>query len=237
MSGRLAGKVALITGTGGGQGRAAAVLFAKEGARIVGCDLKAEADQETVEMVRAAGGDMVTAVVDLGDEDAVRGWIDLAVQTYGDFDILYNNASAVRYGRIGDFSTEDWRFLIRNELDLVFYATKYSHPILKRRGGGSIINTASIAAMIGSNFNGGVYQFAHSMTKGGIIAMGRTWAAEFAEDGIRVNSISPGLIARGGFRDPGLRAHRRRWLCCKDWRQSEVGCRSAPIRRLLRNGG
>jgi NAD(P)-dependent dehydrogenase (short-subunit alcohol dehydrogenase family) len=67
MSGRLAGKVALITGTGGGQGRAAAVLFAKEGARIVGCDLKAEADQETVEMVRAAGGDMVTAVVDLGD--------------------------------------------------------------------------------------------------------------------------------------------------------------------------
>ena len=101
MSGRLAGKVALINGTGGGQGRAAAVLFAKEGARIVGCDLKAEADQETVEMVRAAGGDMVTAVVDLGDEDAVRGWIDLAVQTYGDFDILYNNASAVRYGRIG----------------------------------------------------------------------------------------------------------------------------------------
>lgn len=194
MSGRLAGKVALVTGTGGGQGRAAAEIFAREGARVVGCDLKAEDDQETVERVRAAGGEMITSVVDLGDEDAVRGWVDFAVRTFGDFDILYNNASAVRYGRISDFSTEDWRFLIRNELDLVFWATKYAYPVLKRRGGGSIINTASIAGVTGSNFNGGLFQFAHSMTKGGVIAMSRTWAAEFADDNIRVNTISPGLI-------------------------------------------
>lgn len=194
MSGRLAGKVALITGTGGGQGRSAAQIFAREGAKVVGCDLKVEADQQTVELVRAAGGEMVTSRVDLGDEDEVRRWIDLAVETYGDFDILYNNASAARYGKTPDFTAEDWRFLIRNELDLVFWATKYAYPVLKRRGGGSIINTASLAGVRGSTFDGTVYQFAHCMTKGGVIAMGRAWAAEFADDNIRVNSISPGLI-------------------------------------------
>lgn len=194
MSGRLAGKVALITGTGGGQGRSAAQIFAREGAKVVGCDLKVEADQQTVELVRAAGGEMVTSRVDLGDEDEVRRWIDFAVETYGDFDILYNNASAARYGKTPDFTAEDWRFLIRNELDLVFWATKYAYPVLKRRGGGSIINTASLAGVRGSTFDGTVYQFAHCMAKGGVIAMGRAWAAEFADDNIRVNSISPGLI-------------------------------------------
>lgn len=194
MSGRLSGKIALITGTAGGQGRAAAQIFAREGARVVGCDVNGEADAETVDLVKAEHGLMTTSVVDLGDEQQVRNWVDSAVAEFGDFDILYNNASAVRYGRIGDFSTEDWRYLIRNELDLVFWATKYAHPVLKRRGGGSIINTASIAGMTGSSFNGSLFQFAHSMTKGGVIAMSRTWAAEFAEDNIRVNTISPGLI-------------------------------------------
>lgn len=199
MSGRLAGKIALITGTGGGQGRAAAELFAAEGARVVGCDLKVEDGEETVRMVKAKGGDMVSRVVDLGDEAQVSDWIKFAVDSYGDFDILYNNASAVRYGTIDKFSTEDWRWLIRNELDLVYYATKYAHPVLKRRGGGSIINTASAAGVIGSTFGGNIFQFAHSMTKGGVIAMSRTWAAEFASAGIRVNSISPGLIETPAF--------------------------------------
>lgn len=199
MSGRLAGKVALITGTAGGQGRAAAQLFAAEGARIVGCDMKVDDDAETVRLVTQAGGQMVTRPVDLGDEGAVRDWVDFAVQTYGDFDILYNNASAVRYGKIENFSTEDWRWLIRNELDLVFFATKYAFPVLKRRGGGSIVNTASVAGVTGSSFGGNIFQFAHSMTKGGVIAMSRTWAAEFADAKIRVNSISPGLIETPAF--------------------------------------
>lgn len=199
MSGRLAGKVALITGTAGGQGRAAAELFAAEGACVVGCDVKAGDSEETVRLVTKAGGKMVSRVVDLGDEAEVRSWIDFAVDTYGDFDILYNNASAVRYGKIDQFTTEDWHWLIRNELDLVYYATKYAHPVLKRRGGGSIINTASAAGVIGSNFAGHIHQFAHSMTKGGVIAMSRTWAAEFAPDHIRVNSISPGLIETPAF--------------------------------------
>src|ERR1700738_4249134 len=99
--GRLEGKVALITGTGGGQGRAAALRFAAEGAAIVGCDLKPSGAEETVPLVQAAGGRMVSrAPVDLTDEDAVRAWLDFAVAEFGDFDILYNNAAAIRSGTI-----------------------------------------------------------------------------------------------------------------------------------------
>ena len=197
-SGRLAGKVALITGTAGGQGRAAAELFAREGARVVGCDHKEKEDRQTVARVKKAGGEMVTRAVDLGDEAAVQDWIAFALDTYGPFDILYNNASAVRYGKITEFSSDDWRFLIRNELDLVYYAIKHAFPVLRRRGG-SIINTASGAGVVGSTFKDNLYQFAHSMTKGGVIAMTRTLAAEFAPYGIRVNAISPGVIHSPAF--------------------------------------
>jgi len=199
MKGRLEGKVAVITGTAGGQGRAAAEMFAAQGAKIVGCDMKSDESEETVRRVIDAGGEMVSRIVDLGDEDEVKSWIDFAVETYGDFDILYNNASAVRYGKIDEFSTEDWHWLVRNELDLVYYAIKHAFPIMKRRGGGSIINTASAAGVIGSTFAGHIHQFAHSMTKGGVIAMTRTLAAEFAPAKIRVNSISPGLIETPAF--------------------------------------
>lgn len=207
MTGRLSGKIALITGTGGGQGRAAASLFAKEGAKIVGCDMDGDAGEATAELVRGAGGDMVTRQVDLGDEDQVKGWIDFALNAWGGIDILYNNASAAKYGKIGAFSTEDWRFVIRNELDLVFWATKYAQPALIARGGGSIINTASIAGVTGSTFKDNLYQFGHGMAKGGVIAMSRLWAVEFAEHHIRVNSISPGLIETPGLTllDPDVR--------------------------------
>ena len=198
-SGRLAGKVALVTGTAGGQGRSAAELFAREGAKVVGCDLKDKDDRQTVARVKKAGGEMVTRPVDLGDESAVQDWISFALDTYGPFDILYNNASAVRYGKITEFTTEDWHFLVRNELDLVYYAIKHAFPVLKKRGGGSIINTASGAGVVGSTFKDNLYQFAHSMTKGGVISMTRTLAAEFAPHNIRVNAISPGIIKSPAF--------------------------------------
>lgn len=195
MAGRLEGKVALITGTATGQGRAAAILFAREGAKVVGCDLKIEDSDETVRLVRDAGGDMVSLhPADLGDEEQAKRLVDFAVESFGDFDILYNNASAPRFGRVTEMSAEDWRFTIRNELDLVFYVTKYAVPVLVRRGGGSIINTASIAGVTGFNIEGLFYEFAHSTTKGGIIGMTRTLAGELAPDNIRVNSISPGGI-------------------------------------------
>lgn len=194
MPGRLEGKVALITGTAGGQGRAAALLFAREGAKVVGCDVKVPEAEETVALVKAEGGEMVSMQpADLGDEGQVRQWIDFAVQQFGEFDVLYNNASAPRFGRIADFSSEDWHFTIRNELDLIFYAIKHALPHMRARGGGSIINTASVAGLTGRVI-GGLYEFAHSATKGGVIAMTRTLSSDLAEYGIRVNSIAPGGI-------------------------------------------
>jgi meso-butanediol dehydrogenase / (S,S)-butanediol dehydrogenase / diacetyl reductase len=197
-NGRLAGKVALITGTGGGQGRSAALLFAAEGATVVGCDLKADGAAETLELVRAAGGRMdSTAPLDLTDEAAVRAWVDDAVQRHGRIDVLYNNAGATRFDRIEDQPYEDWHFTLRSELDVVFLATKYAWPHLKRRGG-SVILVGSTAGLTGSMT---LMRSAHTATKGGVIALTRQLAAEGAWHGIRVNCISPGMILTPATQD------------------------------------
>jgi len=189
--GRLAGKVALITGTGGGQGRAAALLFAAEGAIVVGCDLKIDGAAETVDLVHQAGGRMnSTHPIDLTDEGAVRDWINDAVATHGRIDILYNNAGATRFDRIEDESYEDWQFTLRNELDVVFLATKHAWPHLKQRGG-SVIMVGSTAGLTGSMT---LMRSAHTATKGGVVALTRQLAAEGAWFGIRVNCISPGMV-------------------------------------------
>ncbi len=225
MANRLEGKVALIAGTANGQGRAAAVLFAREGAKIVGCDVKTEESEETVQMVREAGGEMVSLhPLDLGDEQQAKRWIDFAVETFGGFDILYNNASAARFGKVTEMSAEDWHFTMRNELDLIFYAIKHAVPVLTRRGGGSIINTSSGVGMIGLHNLGFMHQHAHAATKGGVIAMTRTLAMELAPQNIRVNAISP-----GGVDSPALRT-----LPPHIFEQIEQAISHAPIRRLAR---
>ena len=193
MGERLAGKVALITGTAGGQGRAAALLFAAEGATIVGCDMKAEEARETVAMVEAAGGRMTSSEpVDLGDSAAARRWVADAAALHGGLDVLYNNASAPRFASIAAMTDEDWHFTIRNELDLMFYATSAAWPHLVARGGGSIINTGSISGMAAVPITPG--SFAHAATKGAVIAMTRELALEGGPHNIRVNTISPGGI-------------------------------------------
>ncbi len=192
MQGRLEGKVVLITGTAGGQGRAAALLFAREGARIVGCDLKVQDNQETVHMVRDAGGEMVSLEpVDLADREQVQQLVDLADKTFGRLDVLYNNASAARFAPVVDMSWEDWEFTVRNELHLIFTVVKAALPLMIRSGGGSIINTASVAGMRALP---GLGNFAHAATKGGVIALTRQLALELAPYGIRANAIAPGLI-------------------------------------------
>jgi NAD(P)-dependent dehydrogenase (short-subunit alcohol dehydrogenase family) len=193
MPGRLEGKVALITGTGGGQGRAAALAFAREGAIVVGCDVKREGALETVEMVRAEGGAMTsTQPVDLGDPAQARDWVDAAAAEHGGLDVLYNNAGAALFAPLEQMTDEAWHTIIRNELDLVFYTCRAAWPHLVRRGGGSIINTGSISGISAlAPSSGGI---AHAATKGAVIAMTRQMAMEGGPVHIRVNALSPGPV-------------------------------------------
>ena len=148
--GRLDGKIALITGTGGEQGRSAALLFAREGARVVGCDVNESAAAATLKVVRDAGGEMVSmAPVDLSLEASGFRWVEDGVAAFGGIDVLYNNASAPRFGLLDSMPVEDWHFTMRNELDIVYFVTRAAWPHLVARGGGSIISTASIAAVRG----------------------------------------------------------------------------------------
>lgn len=191
MSGRLAGKIALITGVGGGMGVAAARRFASEGARVVGCDLDEAGARRTQELVRGEGGVITTmGGVDLGDAAAAKQWVDDAVAVHDGIDVLYNNASTQRFAPIGELAAEDWDFTMRNELNLVFYTVKAAWPHLIAHGGGSIINVGSIAALRGVEF---MPQNAHSAAKGGVIALTLQLVVEGGPFGIRANVISPGM--------------------------------------------
>ena len=197
--GRLAGKIAFITGTAGGQGRAAARLFASEGARIVGCDVNSDGAEETARVVREAGGEMISfAPVDLSDPDAARVWIEQGVAEVGGIDILYNNASAPRFGFVGEIEPDDWSFTLRNELDLILWSTQAAWPHFIERGGGSVVNTSSGAGLRGHR---GIGEASHAAAKGGVNALTRQLAAEGASHGIRANSICPGVIETPALRD------------------------------------
>jgi meso-butanediol dehydrogenase / (S,S)-butanediol dehydrogenase / diacetyl reductase len=189
---RLDGKVALITGTGVGMGRAAALRFAGEGAVVVGCDLNPQTSAETERLVHDAGGMMTaSAPVDLSSFEATQEWIDGAAATYGGIDVLYNNASLPVVGPWEELTVDGWHAGIRNELDLVFYACKAAWPHLVARGGGSIINVASIAAIRGAAF---FQQAAHGAAKGGVLSLTYHLAAAGGPHRIRANAIMPGLI-------------------------------------------
>jgi len=190
---KLDGKIALITGVGGGQGREAARQFAAEGATVVGCDIDAAAAADAIAAVRDAGldADIETNGIDLGEPEEARGWVEGAADRHGRIDVVYNNASAARFGSIAELSVEDWRFTIRNELDLVFFVTKYAWPILVRSGGGTVINVASVAGWTG---NRSVPFVAHMASKGGVIAMTKTVALDYAAKGITANTVPPFVI-------------------------------------------
>jgi NAD(P)-dependent dehydrogenase (short-subunit alcohol dehydrogenase family) len=196
MAGRLANKVALISGTAGGQGRRAALHFAAEGAKVVGCDVKEVEAKETVELVRTGGGEMVSLQpVDLTDEASVKAWIDFAVEAYGDFDILYNNAAVAKAAALEDVRREDWDWNFANEVTLVFLSVKHALPVFERRGSGVIINVGSIAGMIGSGMPGNASgNLVHCVSKAAVIRLTENLAIELSTRNVRVNSISPGVI-------------------------------------------
>ncbi|HEX3615334.1 MAG TPA: SDR family NAD(P)-dependent oxidoreductase [Solirubrobacteraceae bacterium] len=190
--GRLAGKVALISGTAGGMGRAAAIEFAAQGAKVAGCDINAEGDAETEALVRNAGGVMKSfAPVDLTDEAAARAWVDGAVAEFGGVDVLYNNASVARVGPWDELDYDEWRRSITYELDLVYLCTKAAWPYLVERGEGCVINVASVSAVRGAGF---VHQHAHGAAKGGVLAFTKHLMVSGIPHNIRAVSISPGMI-------------------------------------------
>lgn len=188
---RLDGKIALITGIGGGMGRAAALRFAEEGARVVGCDLFEEAAAETVRLVREAGGEIANfAPVNLADAAATARWVADAIDVFGGADILYNNASTPKFGAVQDLSIDDWNFVIDNELNLVFYATKAIWPHFMKQKRGVVLNVGSIAGTRGVEF---MEQNAHGTAKGGVISLTQQLAAEGGKYGIRAVCVSPGF--------------------------------------------
>jgi meso-butanediol dehydrogenase/(S,S)-butanediol dehydrogenase/diacetyl reductase len=190
--GRLAGKVVLLTGIGGGQGRAASLLFAREGALIVGCDIDEVSCAETVRLVQAEGLAITSmAPIDLADPAAARAWVTDAGAIHGRIDVLYNNASRPVFAPFPEMSVDDYNFTVANEIDLVWHACQAAWKHLVRSGG-VILNIASIAGLIGTR---DLPQAAHVVTKGAIISLTRQLAAEGVACGIRANSISPGVIA------------------------------------------
>jgi NAD(P)-dependent dehydrogenase (short-subunit alcohol dehydrogenase family) len=191
MTGRLAGKAVLVTGTGGGIGRATAVVCAREGGHVVGCDLDRQTADETVALVRAAGGRMDSvAPVDLATEEGARRFVDEAAALTGGVDVLVNNASAIRFGAIGELSFADWSFTIRHELDIVFLVIREAWPHLVRSGSGAIVNVGSISGSRGAFF---MPQNAHGAAKGGVLALTYQLAVEGGPYGIRVNAVSPAM--------------------------------------------
>jgi NAD(P)-dependent dehydrogenase (short-subunit alcohol dehydrogenase family) len=197
MPGRLSGKVCVITGTGGSMGRAAALTFAREGALLVGCDVEVEPADETVQLVRAAGGEMVSLQpCRLGDPSECAKLIELAVGEFGKIDVLFNLAARSHFSRLEDFTDEDWAAARQDEVDLVFFLTRSAWPYLKASRG-VVVNTASLNASLSFK---ALASLAHTTNKSAIIGMTRQLAMEGSEHGIRVNSISPGFIESGATR-------------------------------------
>src|SRR5713226_631924 len=187
MADRLAGKVALITGAGGGQGRAAAIMFAREGARIVAADVKTEGGNETVQMVRAAGGQAEFIAADVSKASQVEA----AVKNYGALHIMYNNAAVLhrKDAQVTALDEEIWHLVIDINLKGVYLGCKYAVPAIIAAGGGSIINTSSLAALLGV---GNVH--AYTAAKGGVISLTRAVAMAYAKNKVRCNVICPGAV-------------------------------------------
>jgi NAD(P)-dependent dehydrogenase (short-subunit alcohol dehydrogenase family) len=197
MPGRLSGKVCIVTGSGGSMGRATALLFAREGALLVGCDVAAESAEETVEIVRAAGGEMVSLQpCRLSDPADCAKLVELAVNEFGRIDVLFNLAARSHFSRLEDFTDEEWDAARRDEVDLVFYLTRAAWPRLKTSHG-VVVNMASLNGSLSFKL---LPALAHTTNKAAIIGMTRQLALEGSEHGIRVNSISPGFIESNATR-------------------------------------
>lgn len=186
MTDRFDGKVALVTGAGVGIGHAVAVRLAAEGASVAVLDRDKDAAEQTV----AAIGDKALALTaDITSPEQVAAAFASVADRYGGLDVLVNNAGVVRYGTVPEFSVEDWDLVMDTNVKGTFLTVKHAVPMMRERGGGAIVNTASAQA-----FASQPTVAAYSASKGAIVAMTRTLALDHAGDGIRVNCVCPGSV-------------------------------------------
>jgi NAD(P)-dependent dehydrogenase (short-subunit alcohol dehydrogenase family) len=186
---RLANKIALITGAGTGIGRATALLFAQEGAKVVAQDVNADGVQETVQLIRKAAGEAVSIGGDVAASADAAAMMKKAVDTYGRLDVLFNNAGIWRGGTILDIEEEDWDRTMDVNVKGLYLVSKYAIQQMMRQEGGSIINAASVAALRGSPMSA-----AYNASKGAVLLLTKCMALDFGRYGIRVNCICPGVI-------------------------------------------
>jgi NAD(P)-dependent dehydrogenase (short-subunit alcohol dehydrogenase family) len=205
MAGRLEGKVAFITGAAMGMGREACLLFASEGAKIAGLDLADKELADTAAEVTTAGGEMLTIHADVSDEQQVVEAIQRTWDRFGALHVIYNNAGVLWRDR--DFSVvktelENWNRVMAINVGGPFLVCKHGIPRLIESGGGSVIITASVSALLGDDSP----QDAYTASKGAVTSLTRSMAVTFAKDGVRVNAIHPGLIdtpmQAEGMKDP-----------------------------------
>ncbi len=189
---RLENKVALITGASSGIGRETAVLFAKEGAKVVVVDVNDAGGQETVSMITQAGGEAVYVHADVSKAADAENMVRVAEQTYRKLNIMFNNAGILLGDDDNAMTTEEsvWDLTMNVNLKGVFLGCKFGIPALRRAGGGSIINTASFVALLGA----ATPQIAYTASKGGVLAMSRELAMIHARENIRVNALCPGPL-------------------------------------------
>ena len=196
MTGRLEGKVALVTGAGSvgpgwGNGRATAVVFAHEGARVFLVDRDEVSLEATAETIRSEGGTVAaTAVADVTDPGSVQGFIDDCAGRFGALDVLVNNVGGSRAGGVAELSLDEWNGQLQVNLTSVFLGCKAAVPVMRAAGGGSIVNVSSASGLRYT----GAPQVGYASAKAAIIQLSRVTAVQYAADRIRVNTVVPGQL-------------------------------------------
>jgi NAD(P)-dependent dehydrogenase (short-subunit alcohol dehydrogenase family) len=214
MPGRVQDKVAIVTGGGTGIGQGIAVRLASEGAKVVVANRKRETGEETVRLAREAGsrsgtgGTALFQQTDVAEEADCRVLVQAAVSQFGGVDVLVNNAGIFPRATLEETTEELWDQIFAVNLKGVFFCCKYAMPVMRDRGGGSVINIGSINAYVG-----GGNLFAYSISKGGLLTLTRNLAASWARHSVRVNFLNPGwVITPGEIVIQGLEGHDVEWL-------------------------